>query len=130
MFALPAGKLSRRTLLIGALIGIAFSLALILHFSLKKPDQNNSASTPFVKQEKISYGLPRRLKIPKISVDATVEHVGVTSEGDMAVPKSPDNTAWYNPGSRPGEIGSAVINGHYGWVNSTPAIFDNLHNLQ
>ncbi|MET0779205.1 MAG: class F sortase, partial [Candidatus Saccharimonadales bacterium] len=29
-----------------------------------------------------------------------------------------------------GEIGSAVIDGHYGWIHNLPAVFDNLHAVQ
>ena len=74
--------------------------------------------------------LPIRFIIPKINVDATVEYVGVTSGGAMDVPKGPDAVAWFSLGSRPGETGSAVISGHYGWKNGIPAVFDNLHMLQ
>ncbi len=57
-------------------------------------------------------GLPVRLKIPTLRVDAAVEYVGLTPEGAMDVPKDYDNTAWYEPGTRPGEPGNAVIAGH------------------
>ncbi len=75
-------------------------------------------------------GLPIRLKIPKINVNAAVEYVGLTSDGAMDVPKSPADAAWFSLGPRPGENGSAVIAGHYGWKNGIPAVFDNLHKLQ
>lgn len=48
----------------------------------------------------------------------------------MDVPKGPNDVAWFNLGPRPGEIGSAVISGHYGWKNNIPAVFDNLHKLR
>ena len=57
-------------------------------------------------------GLPVRVKIPKIKVDADVEYVGLTSDGAMDVPKNYDNTAWYQLGPRPGEQGNAAIAGH------------------
>ncbi len=65
-----------------------------------------------------------------IGVDAVVGHVGLTSDGAMDVPKVPADTVWYKLGPRPGENGSAVISGHYGWKNNTPAVFDNLHALK
>src|SRR5665213_214737 len=71
-------------------------------------------------------GLPVRLKIPVINVDALVEHVGVAPDGTMAVPKGPADTSWFALGTPPGAIGSAVIAGHYGWKNGIPAAFDNL----
>lgn len=71
-----------------------------------------------------------RLKIPKIQVDALVESVGLTPEGMMDAPEGPTNAGWYNLGVRPGEEGSSVIDGHSGWKNNIPAVFDNLHKLQ
>ena len=74
--------------------------------------------------------LTLRLKIPKINIDAAVVFVGLTPQGAMDVPKGPNDVAWFNLGPRPGEIGSAVISGHYGWKNNIPAVFDNLHKLR
>ena len=72
--------------------------------------------------------LPSRLKIPSININATIEYVGLTPDGAMDVPKSPHNVAWYNLGPRPGENGSAVIAGHYGFKKGS--VFDNLHKLR
>jgi LPXTG-site transpeptidase (sortase) family protein len=77
-----------------------------------------------------SIGLPIRLKIPKLNIDTPIEQVGIAPDGSMDVPKKPDDTAWFNLGPRPGEIGSAVIDGHSGWKNNRPAIFDNLSKLK
>ncbi len=72
---------------------------------------------------------PVRIKIPKINIDAVVEQVGFTSDLAMAVPKIPANAGWFKLGVQPGEVGSAVIAGHFGWKNGIPAVFDNLHKL-
>jgi LPXTG-site transpeptidase (sortase) family protein len=74
-------------------------------------------------------GLPVRLEIPKIGVNALFEHLGLTSQGVADTPKGPANVAWFNLGPRPGEKGSAVVTGHFGWWNKTPAVFDNLNKL-
>lgn len=75
-------------------------------------------------------GLPVRLKIPSISVDAAIESIGLTSQGAMDVPKNPGDAAWFNLGPRPGANGSAVIDGHYGtWKNGSGSVFDNLYKL-
>ena len=57
-------------------------------------------------------GQPVRIQIPSIKVDAAIEYVGLTPTGDMDVPKNYDNTAWYEPGARPGDVGNAAIAGH------------------
>jgi LPXTG-site transpeptidase (sortase) family protein len=81
-----------------------------------------------VSPEPASAGLPVRLKIPKIKVNAVVEHVGLTSDGAMGVPKSPKTTAWFDLGARPGDTGSAVIAGHYGFKKGS--VFDRLYKLR
>lgn len=128
--------LSKRTLLLAVILsGLTLFIALLLHFIPKSSIQGGSALiTESVvasqKQEQAISGLPTRLKIPSINIDAPVEYVSLASDGAMDVPKGPVNVAWFNLGPRPGENGSAVIAGHYGWKNNIPAVFDNLHKLR
>lgn len=75
-------------------------------------------------------GVPVRITIPKINVDATIEPVGLTGDGAMDAPKGPAETGWFSFGARPGEVGSAVIAGHSGWKNNIPAAFDELNKLR
>jgi sortase A len=76
-------------------------------------------------------GDPVRIKIPAIDVDADIDYVGVTPDGKMDITKDPEDAAWYEPGTRPGEIGSAVIAGHYGtWADGQGSVFDLLHTLE
>lgn len=77
-----------------------------------------------------SQGLPVRLKIPAINVDAVIENVGLTSEGVMAVPDNTVNVGWFDLGSRPGENGSAVIAGHFNGKNGEVGVFTRLHKLK
>ena len=118
-------------------IGFFFLLAVIFFVGgqgLQKKSGDNSVAVTVTKdglvKERTDLALPIRIKIPKISVDTTIEHVGLTSLGAMDVPNDPSRVAWFNRGPRPGEVGSAVISGHYGWKNNTPVVFDNLHLLQ
>ncbi|EKD43442.1 MAG: peptidase C60 sortase A and B [uncultured bacterium] len=75
-------------------------------------------------------GLPVRLKIPKIKVNAIVESVGLLPNGAMGVPKIPRNAGWYKLGPRPGEIGSAAIAGHLNWWNGAVSVFAKLSKLK
>lgn len=75
-------------------------------------------------------GLPIRLKIPKIKVNAVIESVGLTSDGSMGIPKLPRNAAWYDDGPRPGEIGSATISGHLNWYKGVTGVFARLNQLK
>lgn len=120
----------KRTLLVVVLVEFAIPIAFILNFVLKGPVKGSSAPvTPNTSHKVVNFGLPARLKIPKINVDAAVEPVGLTSKGDLDVPKGPAGAGWYNSGPRPGEIGSSVIDGHFGYKDHIPAVFDNLSKL-
>lgn len=76
------------------------------------------------------YSSPVRLEITKVSVIAPVVSVGLTQDGAMDIGKDIEKTAWYKFGPKPGEKGSAVIAGHYGWLNGQGSVFNNLHNLR
>lgn len=73
------------------------------------------------------YSTPVRLKIPKIKVDAVVEHMGLTASGDMQSPGTNGSAGWYKYSSYPGNKGSSVIAGHVGVRN--PAVFTHLDTL-
>ena len=71
---------------------------------------------------------PNRLIISSIGVDTAVEMVGMLHDGSLATPShSPwDDVGWYAAGPRPGEVGSAVIDGHLDRPGGSPAVFWNL----
>jgi LPXTG-site transpeptidase (sortase) family protein len=127
-------KVFRQSLWAVAFIGYMFSIALILRVTFENQYQSSlthkavSVVAP-KQQQKVSIGLPVRLKISGLSIDASIASAGLTADGTMDIPKDPDNVAWYNLGPRPGEVGSAVIAGHYGWENGHGSIFNNLHTL-
>lgn len=122
------------------LSGLILSIALLLYFTPKNLSQSGSApltANLTALQEimnsdlpTVQIGLPVRLKIPSINVDASVEYVGLTPDGAMDVPKERDNVAWFNLGPHPGEKGSSVIAGHYGWEDGKGSAFDNLYKLR
>lgn len=74
---------------------------------------------------------PVLLTIPSIGVRAAVQPVGTTADGSMQAPTRPEDVAWFEPGTRPGTIGSAVIAGHSGtWKNGKGSVFDSLQRLK
>lgn len=85
------------------------------------------------KLEEIKVGtaisLPMRLEITSIDVDTVIRSAGLTADGDMDISDNPDEVAWYQLGTKPGQQGSAVIAGHYGWRDGQGAVFNNLHML-
>ncbi|HEY0907895.1 MAG TPA: class F sortase [Candidatus Paceibacterota bacterium] len=80
-------------------------------------------------EEIVRAELPSRIRIPRLGINAHLEHVGIKADGSLDAPKDPFNAAWFAGGPRPGEIGSAVIDGHYGWIDDVPAVFDNLNSI-
>lgn len=141
MLSKPAGRKVSQTLLklVPFILGvIVFTVAGILSFlvlsnSFKRtPAPNPTASTPTSTrstQAIIKVGLPVRLVIPGINVDANIGYAGTAPDGTMAISQSQDDVAWYEPGTRPGEIGSAVIAGHYGSLNGKSSVFSDLSKL-
>lgn len=73
---------------------------------------------------------PTRLRIPVINIDTNIEHIGLTKSGEIDVPINPQNVGWFSLGIRPGDLGSAVIDGHSGYKNNKPVAFDSLHKLK
>ena len=87
-----------------------------------------TAGSVSLSQEKAR--LPSRVIITHIGVDAPVEDVELTSLGAMDVPQGPQSVGWFSRGPRPGEKGTAVITGHYGWKGGKTAAFDHLSTLR
>lgn len=73
---------------------------------------------------------PITISIPKLGVEADVEHVGRDSAGRMGIPVEFDNVAWYREGYAPGEVGNSVIAGHLDDGAGDPAVFFNLERLE
>lgn len=84
-------------------------------------------STPMLKTN----ADPERLLIPMIGINAPIEMVGVTPDNDLAVPSRNPwvNVGWYGSGPRPGEWGSAVIDGHLDRPGGSPAVFWRLQDV-
>lgn len=72
---------------------------------------------------------PTQLTIKNLNISAPITPQGLTSEGDMAIDEDPEQVAWYRLGPKPGEEGSAVIAGHYGWKNGVASVFTDLNKL-
>ena len=79
-----------------------------------------------------SAAVPTRLIIASINVDAPVENVNIQSNGDLGTPQHNqwEGVGWYRNGPRPGEAGSAVIDGHLDRPGGYPAVFWDLKKVQ
>lgn len=131
---------SARTLLkrlIGVVGFTAYTIAFayFLRFVTTPPPPKEPAvaqtATPRETVKKVAaFGAPVRLVIPTIKVNAAVASTGLTPDGSMDIKKDPTDVAWYKFGPSPGNPGSAVIAGHYGWENGRGSVFNNLHTLK
>ncbi len=81
-------------------------------------------------REAVPGDLPGRLRIPAVSIDAAVKHVGVNEEGLMATPGNFVDAGWYKYGTVPGFLGSAVIDGHVDNALSLDGVFKHLADLK
>jgi sortase (surface protein transpeptidase) len=69
------------------------------------------------------------LLIRAIGVNATMLPVGITPQRNIDVTKGIWDVGWYEQSVKPGQPGSAFIEGHVHWYTG-PAVFWNLHRLQ
>ena len=122
-------KISSKRTLTAIIAAFALSLGLFSYFSIDALALSKQVyASPSV--SRTGSDLPVRLKIPKINLDTAIEYVGLTKEGGMDVPKNRSNVGWFNLGTRPGDEGSAVVAGHFGWKNGKASAFDNLSKLK
>lgn len=126
------------------IIGIAILLILIiLYFAFNARGQSGTYAIVTAGENKAvvnNYnsqniqtgpGLPMRLIIPSINVNAKIIYMGLDSKGAVGVPSGPYDVSWFNLGPRPGAKGSAIISGHYGpWLSGAVSVFNNLHKLK
>ncbi len=91
----------------------------------------HSISTP-TPQPSLNMNVGAHLLIPAIEVDAPVEPVGVLPNGALNVPQKNRWTGvgWYKDGPIPGQIGSAIIDGHLNRPGGVPAVFWHLDQLR
>ncbi|MCE9585316.1 class F sortase [Candidatus Nomurabacteria bacterium] len=123
----------KKRIILTSVLLIFFVLIIYLFFYGQKVESkkiNSKNNTSINITENKTSSIPINIKIPKINVNTNIESVGILSDGAMGVPNSPENTAWFNLGVIPGDIGSAVIDGHSGWKDNIPAIFDDLYKLK
>lgn len=132
LFSIKISKRVPRALLPLGIVTVAFCISLALLHAHNKPQLSKETHATIVTApaKKVTpVETPARLTIDALHIDAQVKPVGVTADGNMAIDESMVNVAWYENGPKPGEVGSAVIAGHYGWLNGAASVFTDLHSL-
>ncbi len=74
--------------------------------------------------------VPTHLSIPDAKVSADIIEVGVTDKGNLDVPPNYTEVGWYKYGKRPGETGSAVLDGHVDDGGKVPGPFKHLRDAR
>lgn len=124
VFILGLKKSSRWWLLIIPLA--ILSLVFLGYFKTAKPKpvlNNQTEGREFI-------GLPVKLIIPAIGINANIQYLGVNQAGEMEIPNNIIDVGWFKLGSKPGEKGSAVIAGHLNGVGDESGVFANLDKLK
>jgi LPXTG-site transpeptidase (sortase) family protein len=105
-----------------------------IFFGPEQPEakpQSASISPPVSQvQAQANEQLPARLIIPALEVNTVVEQIDITPDGLMAVPADTDQVGWLGVGTKPGEVGSAVMTGHLTGENEVKGVFANLNRLR
>lgn len=119
----------------GLIVTAAFVLIPSQKSELKTAPTTSRQSTPSstlaaTAPTAINHGLPVRLDIPKLTISAKIEYLGLTKGGEMAVPSNIHDVGWYKFGALPGTKGSAVLAGHLNGLKGESGVFANLDKLQ
>jgi LPXTG-site transpeptidase (sortase) family protein len=126
----------RRLLVVGVVVAVVLFAGTLMHAVLYAPSDSSglpvSVATSTTATSSTVVGPredPARLQIPSLSIDAKVQYVGVTKSGNLGVPSNFTDVAWYKYGTVPGQIGSAVMDGHVDNAISLPGVFKHLGNI-
>lgn len=73
--------------------------------------------------------VPARLRVPALGIDAKVEEVGRKQDGTMGTPGDFKNVGWWGQGSKPGQPGNAVFDGHINNALTQAGVFEHLSQI-
>lgn len=73
---------------------------------------------------------PTQLIVSSIGVNAPVEQVGKKDDGSLGTPQKFGDVAWYALGSKPGDAGNAVFDGHVNNALTTSGVFAHLSQIK
>lgn len=109
---------------------IGFTTALLVAGGMFVYDQYRYYPVATGEQVMRTPDAPAILAIPTLDVEALVEFVGRTPEGNMGSPTSFTGIAWFKEGAVPGARGSAVVAGHLDNALGRSGVFKNLDKLR
>ena len=114
--------------------GVVAVGAIIVAQPQQKPTVTEAISKPARSDQRQPSPMPKMavpvsFHVPALDIEAPIEQVGLTKEGDMDVPVSETALGWYQNSAYPGNPGPSVLAGHTGLPNK-PSPFRKLEQLQ
>lgn len=114
---------------VAAVIAFASTLVRAVYY-VPNDGQLAPTTSPIIAHVQVPVEEPARLVIPSLGIDAAVQKVGVNPKGNMGVPSNYTDVAWYKYGTTPGQLGSAVIDGHVDNGLALAGVFKHLTDVQ
>ncbi len=116
--------ITRRKIIVSVLIAFVYLIPSHFTTEISAPAAINvvEAAAPIT--------TPTYLSIPNAKVNTNIIEVGITQQGNLDVPGNYKEVGWYKHGTRPGEIGSAVLDGHVDNGGNVPGPFKHLRDLK
>ena len=128
--------MKRERVVTGALVLMAIASIGVFLFTFQRSvlvfNETNTAipaATPQASTVATS-SLPLRIIIPALSINASIQDVGVNILGNMKAPNNFTDVAWYKYGTVPGTQGSAVIAGHVDNGLGLSGVFKHLSDIK
>jgi sortase A len=125
--------LTTSALVVLVVVAIGVFVATLVRAVFYAPDDSNTSLLGFLTPQPAiatSTSTPSRLLVPALSIDAHVQLVGLNSKGAMQAPSNFTDVAWYHFGTVPGQLGSAVIDGHVDNGLGLPGVFKHLGDIE
>lgn len=94
----------------------------VVTFSVEKPEETEP------EEYDVAPDMPKRILIPKITVNGYIQLVGIDQEYNIAVPTNVHLAGWYVNSVKPGEVGLSIMDGHRDG-SSVGGIFRNIEKL-
>ncbi|MGO4343920.1 class F sortase [Paenibacillus sp. MCAF9] len=93
------------------------------------PSNHNPIISKTISKVKLEGIVPAKLSIPALEIDAIIDPVSITENGQMDVPSSTKRVGLLSNGILPGMVGNSVIDGHVD-SHTGPAVFYRLKNIK
>jgi Sortase domain len=131
-FRIRVAGIAGALLLVGGAVTIAVAMLAQQHAPQPTAGAAGVVGPATANGPSLSRSLPVFVDIPAIGVHSKLLHLGVNADGSIEVPSvatSASKAAWYKYSATPGQIGSAVIEGHVD-SHHGPAVFFRLGALR